>query len=308
MHPMHPELVALLTLTQGRPRFEDLSPEAARQAYAAGRDAVALPTEDVASVRDVATPSGIRIRLYRAAGTEAAAQLPCLLYLHGGGWVVGDLDSHDSLCRVLANASATCVASVDYRLAPEHPYPAAVDDAAEALRWVANQGPSLGIDPARLAVGGDSAGGNLAAVLALMARDGAAPPLSVQLLFYPVTDLAAEAPSYATTRQDLPLNAASMRWFIDLYCPPAARTDWQASPARAPALSGLPPALIITAGHDPLADEGHAYAAALEAAAVPVTTLHVSDHAHGFLNQGALFTTTHPILTYAGTVLRAHLT
>lgn len=304
MPAVHPDLQALLALIQGRPRLEQLAPDAARQAYAASRAILGMPPDDVASVQQLATAGGVPLRLYRAAGTEADATLPCLLFMHGGGWVLGDLASHDSVCRRLANVSGGCVVAVDYRLAPEHPFPAPVEDAAAALAWVAGNAAALGIDPRRIAVGGDSAGGNLAAVLALMGRDGAVPASVFQLLFYPVTDIAAEAPSYATTRPDMPLTAASMRYFIDLYCPAISRTDWRASPARAASLAGLPPALVVTCGHDPLCDEAYAYAAALEAAGARVTTLHLADHAHGFLTMGAKFAATHAVLAYAGTALR----
>ena len=176
----------------------------------------------------------LRLRLYRGLGTAAAAVLPCLLFLHGGGWVIGDLESHDGICRALANAASCCVVAVDYRLAPEHRFPAALDDAASALASVFAHAAEWRIDPARVAVGGDSAGGNLAAVLALMAPDGALPAPVFQLLAYPVTELAAESSSYARVTEGVPLTARTMRWFIEHYTPdPAQRLDG-APPRSAP--------------------------------------------------------------------------
>ncbi|GAC1345433.1 MAG: alpha/beta hydrolase [Acetobacteraceae bacterium] len=306
MPALHPDAVRLLELVRaaGRVPFHQLSPKDARLAYAAGRAVLQPPPAEVAETRDVDIPGKggtLPLRLYRGIGTAPDHPLPGLLYLHGGGWVLGSVDSHDGVCRRLANAAACRVISVDYRLAPEHPYPAAVDDAATALDWVAANAAAIGVDPARLAVGGDSAGGNLAAVLALLARDGQAPPLAAQLLLYPATDFAMDTGSYAAMTEGLPLTADTMRWFIDHYAPdPAARTEWRASPGRAASLRGTAPAFVLTAGHDPLADEGHAYAARLEADGVPVTTLHLSGHVHGFLTMGAVVAAAAEVADFAG--------
>ena len=194
MPAFHPDTQALLTLIResGRPPFEALTPTEARRAYAASRPLLQPPPVEVAEIRELAAPGkagAIPLRLYRGAGTAAAAVLPCLLYMHGGGWVFGDLDSHDGVCRRLANDAQCCVIAVDYRLAPEHPYPAAVEDCAAALAWVAGEAAALRIDPRRIALAGDSAGGNLAAVLALMGRDGSLPASMFQALLYPVLDL-----------------------------------------------------------------------------------------------------------------------
>ena len=220
-----------------RPPFETLTPAEARAVYSAGRTVLQKPPEDVAETRDFAVdgPGGpIACRLYRGAGT-AEGLLPGLLYLHGGGWVIGDLDSHDGVCRRLANAAGCWVMAVDYRLAPEHPFPAAVEDCAAALGWLAAHAAGLGIDAGRLAVGGDSAGGNLAAVLALMGRDGTLPATRFQMLLYPVTDFTMSTPSFARVTEGVPLTATTMRWFGDHYMPdPVRRTDWRASPLLAP--------------------------------------------------------------------------
>lgn len=288
--PAHPDAQALLDLIRaaGRPAFETLVPAEARRVYAAGRTVLQPDPVDVAETRALMAGT-VPLRLYRGAGTVAAEVLPCLLYLHGGGWVFGDLDTHDGVCRRLANDARCCVISVDYRLAPEHPFPAAIEDAAAALAWVARNAAELGIDAAQIAVGGDSAGGNLAAVLALMGRDGSVPRSVFQALLYPVTDLTMTSGSYARITEGVPLTATTMRWFIDHYAPdPASRLDWRASPLRAASLAGLPPALVLTCGLDPLCDEARDYADRLAADGVRVTTLHLGDHIHGMLTMGRL--------------------
>lgn len=310
MRALHPDAEQLLELVRlaGRPAFETLSPAEAREAYTASRAVLQPPPDEVAEVRDaaIAGPGGtLALRLYRGAGTSEAGALPALLYLHGGGWVIGDLDSHDGICRRLANLAACRVIAVDYRLAPEHRFPAAVDDAAAALAWVVGNAAALGVDPARIAVGGDSAGGNLAAVLAIMGRDGAAPASVFQLLLYPAVDLTMASDSYARVTEGLPLTAASMRYFIDHYVPDAGqRLDWRASPLRAERLAGAPPALVLTVGHDPLADEGRAYAERLEAEGVRVTALHMADQIHGMLTMGRVIAAGDAVLQYAATALR----
>jgi len=309
MPALHPDAEQLLELVRlaGRPAFETLSPAEARAAYDASRTVLQPPPDEVAEVRDlsIAGPGGpLALRLYRGAGTSEGA-LPALLYLHGGGWVIGDFESHDGVCRRLANLAGCRVIAVDYRLAPEHRFPAAVDDAAAALAWVAGNAAALGIDPARIAVGGDSAGGNLAAVLAIMGRDGAAPASVFQLLLYPAVDLSMASDSYARITEGLPLTAASMRYFIDHYVPDAGqRLDWRASPLRAERLAGTPAALVLTVGHDPLADEGRAYAARLEAEGVRVTSLHLTDQIHGMLTMGRVIAAGDAVLQYAVTALR----
>jgi acetyl esterase len=290
---LDPDAETLLAMIRaaGRPPFEELTPDQARQAFRAGRAAVQPPPQDVAEVRDLSCPGplgNIALRAYRPLGTAPADVLPALIYFHGGGWLLGDLDSHDSICRHYANGARCRVVSVDYRMAPEHKFPAAVDDSAAATRWIVAHAGELGIDPARVAVGGDSSGGNLSAVLALMARDGDLPPLAFQLLVYPATDLAMTTRSSQTIDKGI-LTSKTTKWFIDHYLRgPKDLTDWRASPARAADLSGVAPALVLTCSCDPLCDEGIDYARRLEREGVRVTLLHFSDELHGFVGQGKI--------------------
>jgi len=233
-------------------------------------------------------PAGpVRVRLTAPGGS---GPFPGLVYFHGGGWVVGGLGSHDHLCRAITAASGVSVVSVDYRLAPEHPFPAAVDDAEAAAVWAADHAAELGIDPARLAVGGDSAGGNLAAVVARRARDRGRPRLAFQLLIYPIADSDMDTPSYLENAEGYLLTRAAMAWYWGQYVPdPGRRRDPDASPLRAADLSGLPPALVVTAGHDPLRDEAEAYARRLTDAGVPVRLAAYPGMIHGFLRRYTQF-------------------
>jgi acetyl esterase len=275
-----------------RPPFEELTPDEARGAYTASRAVLAPEPRAVAEVRDLSCPGplgDIALRLYRPAGSEANEVLPALVYFHGGGWLLGGLDSHDTTCRHFANAAHCVVVSVDYRMAPEHKFPAAVDDSAAATRWVIANAAGLGIDPAYVAVGGDSAGGNLAAVMALMARDGTLPRLVFQLLVYPSTDLALTSVSARTITERVPLTSRTMQWFVNHYVRGRADlTDWRGSPLRAADLSGTAPALVLTCACDPLRDEGIAYARRLEHEGARVTHLHFSDQIHGFISMGRI--------------------
>ena len=302
--PLDPDTARLLALARkaAYPPFETLTPAAARDAYAASWSAMQSPGGEVASVRDaqIPGPAGpLTVRLYRGLGTDASANLPCMLFLHGGGWVIGNLESHDRMCRRLATVARICVVAVDYRLAPEHPFPAALDDAAAALRWVAKHADELKIRRNGIAVGGDSAGGNLAAALALMGRDGSLPGVALQALLYPVLDLTASSHSYQTVTSGVPLTAATMHWFIGHYTPKACdRLDWRASPLQAVSLAGAPPALVLTVAHDPLCDEGQTYARRLDADGVRVTALHLNDQTHGLLGQGRFVPAANAIADY----------
>ncbi len=251
---------------------------------------------DVALVRDLAVPStagAVPVRLYHPAPDGPATG--CAVFLHGGGYVVGDLDTHDHVARLLAAESGAAVVAVDYRLAPEHRFPAAVEDAFAATRWVADHAADLGVDPARLAVVGDSAGGGLAAVVALLARDGG-PQLAAQVLIYPVTDLSGYPvsedtpyPSRIDNGEGYFLTSEGMRWFAGQYlADPADAEDFRASPIRAADLSGAPPALVVSADFDPLRDEAEAYARALAAAGVPATTVRINGGFHGMFGLGSL--------------------
>lgn len=292
--PLDPDaqLVLEMMRTAGRPPFEALSPAEAREAYANSRKVLQPEREEVAESRDATVPGPageIPVRLYRPAGTTAGEVLPALVYFHGGGWLLGGLDSHDVACRRFANAAKCRVVSVDYRMAPEHKYPAAVEDSAAATRWVVENAGTLGIDPARVAVGGDSAGGNLAAVMALMARDGDLPTLAFQLLIYPATDMLMTSVSAQTVTGNAPLTSATMRWFIDHYLrTPQDGREWRASPLRVSDLSGTAQALVLTCAYDPLCDEGIAYARRLEREGVRVLHMHYSDQPHGFMSMGRI--------------------
>jgi acetyl esterase len=280
--PLHPDALALLELARAanRPRYETLEPEAGRAQMRAGRAALQPPMPPLSEVRNLALPSGVRLRLYR----PAEGTLPCLVFAHGGGWVIGDLDTHDHLAATLAAESGCAVLAVDYRLAPEAPFPAAVEDFAEGVRYAHAQAAALGIDPARLAVGGDSAGGNLSAVAAIMARDGALPALRHQSLLYPAVDMSQSHDSIRRFEAGLPLTRATMEYFRGHYAPdPTAWADWRCSPLRAASLAGVAPAFVLTVGHDPLVDEGREYAARLEREGVRVTYMHAADTLHGAL-------------------------
>jgi acetyl esterase len=304
---LHPDIPALMRALRaaGVPALGSVAPEVARASYTQSRQQLQPPPVQVAAVRDYLIPrpgAPLRVRLYH--GT-AAQNLPCLVFLHGGGWVLGSIESHDGLCRHLARQAACAVLSVEYRLAPEHPYPAALEDAVLALRWVAAQAEPLGIAPARLAVGGDSAGGNLAAVLALLGRDGTVPASAFQLLFYPATDLTRDYGDDAGMAADIPLTPQAMRYFIGHYVPdPAARAGWQVSPLLADSLAGTPPAFVLTCGHDPLHAEGRLYAERLERENVAVTALHLSDQVHGILNLGGAVGAAGMVLDLAAAALR----
>ncbi len=271
--------------------FHMLSAERARlESAKLHRACGAAPRQDVAvSEIRIAAADGhtIAARSYRPTSAPAGRALAGLVYFHGGGWTIGSLDSYDSFCRHLAAASACVVISVEYRLAPESPFPAALDDAWSSLCWVASEATRLGIDSRRLAVGGDSAGGNLAAVVALMARDTAGPQLCFQLLVYPATDLTSERDSLQRYGTGYFLEAATLARFHEYYVPaPHERTDWRVSPLLAADHGRLPPTLLVTAGYDPLTDDCLAYAERLRACSVAVEHLHYEDLIHGFLTLG----------------------
>lgn len=310
--PLDPGAQAVLDLIRdsGRPALHTLAPDQAREVSTTSVPVLQPDPPVVAAVEDLTCPGPagpIGLRRYRGLGTDPDAALPCLVFIHGGGWVIGSLFTYDQLCRSLANHLGACVISVDYRLAPEHRFPAAVDDCAAAWRFINTEAAALRIDATRIAVGGDSAGGNLSAVMALMGRDGAVPAPGFQLLLYPATDLAGETRSYDRCIEGYPLTTATMRWFIDHYLPQApARTDWRASPLRAASLAGTAPAFVMTCGHDPLCDEGTAYAKRLDGDGVAVTHLHVANQMHAFLTMGRLIPASDLTLRQAAAALRAH--
>lgn len=272
----------------GRPPADQLSPEDARIGYLEARGALAPEPPALTEVRDLSAAGrdgAIPLRLYR----DGAAPGPraCLVFYHGGGWVIGDLDTHDVVCRQIAQRSGAVVIAVDYRLGPEHKFPAAVDDAIDATAWIAANAASLGIDAGRLAVGGDSAGGNLAAVVAIDARDKGGPAIALQALIYPSTDMRASTESHQAFGENYLLTSAMMTYFRGHYLrSDDDKGDWRASPMRAADHRGLPPALVITGGFDPLRDEGEAYARHLAEVGVPVTLRRFPGQIHGFLTMG----------------------
>ena len=301
-----------LVIKSGRPAYHTLSPKDARQLFRDTRPASTPTPPEIGTVKNLSAngqAGPIPLRVYRPVGVADDVQLPGLVYFHGGGWVIGDLDTHDVQCRQLTAEARITVISVDYRLAPEHKFPAAVDDALVATRCVARHGPELGVDTRRLAVGGDSAGGNLAAVVALLARDSTeGPAIAFQVLVYPVTDVGTESRSYQDFADGHLLTRDSMRWFTNHYLrSPEDAEGWRASPLRARSLAGLPPALVITAGHDPLRDEGAAYAARLTEAGVRVDYVCYGGMIHGFLPMGRLIDTGNRALSHVAATLREAL-
>ncbi len=273
--------VTVLKLLKSRDSLEDLTgitPEVVRYYY----ESVSRPGPEVHSVEDKEIQEGIPIRIYRP--KESSEPLPVIVYFHGGGWVIGSLNTHDETCRSMANAIGVVVVSVDYRLAPEHPFPAAPQDCYAATCWVAENAQELGIDPSRLVVAGDSAGGNLAAVVAQIAREEKKPEIIFQALIYPAVDIDLDRwPSYEENANAPILTTTSMKWFLQHYVGTTLLTnDPLAAPIRAKDFSGLPPCYIATAEFDPLRDEGMAYANVLAEAGVTVEAKCFDGLVHGF--------------------------
>jgi acetyl esterase len=305
--PLDPQAKALLDLMPPMPDFSTIDLAVVRAAMAQGPLNAGEP-EAVAKVenRTIPGPAGpIAVRVYKPQGR---APFPGLVFFHGGGFVLCNLDTHDGLCRSLANAAGCAVVSVDYRLAPEHPYPAAPEDCYAATQWVAKNGSELGIDVTRLAIGGDSAGGNLTAVTALLARDRGGPALRFQLMIYPVTDCAFGTASHRENGEGYFLTTGMMRWFWEKYVADAKQgAEAYASPLRAANVANLPPGLCITAEYDPLRDEGEAYAARLREAGVDVRTSRYAGMFHGFLSMTAQLDKARAAVAEAGAALRAAL-
>ncbi|MDD3353612.1 alpha/beta hydrolase [Zoogloea sp.] len=295
---LDPQAKALLDMVYrvGAPRFHELDVHQARHSFEKLQFALRPEAPAVASVTDVPIPQPhvrdgvIMARLYRPIGAAPDALLPLVFYFHGGGWCIGNIPSYDVLCREVANLSGCAVLSVDYRLAPEHPFPAAVNDALRSVEWSLANGALLGIDPSRFALMGDSAGGNLSAVTALQLRNGGGPRAALQLLIYPSTDILSQRPSRRTYAQGYFLDTESLAWFFEKYLPDEQDwTDWRASPILAKRFDGLPPALIITAGCDPLSDDGRAYGECLREAGVEVEWVNYEGMVHGFVTLGKFF-------------------
>lgn len=286
----------------GAPPMSSLSPADARAAYLAMQAPALELTLAKVEDRMIDGPEGpIGIRIYTP---EGPGPFPLHVHYHGGGWVIGDLDTHDRDCRTLAREAGCIVVAVDYRLAPEHPFPAAPEDCYAATCWAADHAESLGARSGAITVGGDSAGGNLAAVVCLMAKARGGPHIALQLLIYPVTDHDFTLPSYTENGEGYLLTLETMQWFWDLYCPLEQRDDWRACPSKAASLEGLPEAVIMTAQYDPLRDEGHAYGDALKAAGVPVTVKCFDGMIHSFFSLAHLIPAAQDAVTMAVDALR----
>lgn len=280
LHPAAENVVKLLT-DSGLGYSADSTPASMRAAME--RAIVGMPVHDVHAVEDREIPgpaASIPVRVYRP---NADASLPVLVWFHGGGWVTGSLATHDNLCRLLCDEAGVIVVSIDYRLAPETKFPGAVDDCVAAWVWVNDYASELGGDRANVALGGDSAGGNLAAVVTLVAREQGLPVPALQLLVYPVTDHEFDSVSMIHNAEGYFLRTEAMRWFFDQYAnTPADFADWRMSPLRATDLTGLPAAVVITAEYDPLRDQGEAYAQRLRDAGVPTQAVRADGIFHGF--------------------------
>ncbi|MDP9046411.1 MAG: alpha/beta hydrolase [Pseudomonadota bacterium] len=307
---LHPQTRALLDLIEQRgiPPTHTLSVADARALYRDRRSFTQPAPPEVAKVQDLhaSGPNGtVPVRLVRPLGSDETTVLPVLVYFHGGGWVIGDLDTHDTLCRELANGAGCAVVSVDYRMGPEQRFPAAVEDSFAATRWVRDHAASLHLDPTRLAVGGDSAGGNLATVVAIAARDAGDLPIMFQLLIYPATDQHRTTPSHAQNGQGYLLTSDTMDYFTGHYiADPADHDDWRASPLLRKDLERLPPALVLTAGFDPLRDEGKAYAERLTAAGNAATYVCFERQVHGFVLMGKVLDEARSAVTLCAAELR----
>lgn len=309
---LDPEIQMTLGLLErrGDPTVETLSPEEGRRVTRRQAEVFAGPLTPVRDVCDLTLPGpgGALPARHYVPDEPGAGPHPLLVFLHGGGFVIGDLETHDATCRLLARHAGVHVLAVDYRLAPEHPFPAAVEDAVAAVRWALEHASELGADPSRVAAGGDSAGGNLAAVacLELAREDGPRP--AAQLLLYPTVEAGRTGGSIDSFAEGFFLTKAQMQWFTAQYVPEGTdHADPRLSPLKAPDLSGLPPALVLTAGFDPLRDEGEDYAHALRAAGVPVLLRRFPGLIHGFGNMTSVSRTSRDALVEIAGATRAVL-
>lgn len=310
---LDPQTKSLLDLIieKGVPPTHLLTPEEARVMYSERRFYSQPDAPDMALVEDMSIPgpaSPLKIRSYRPIRSKTNDILPALVYYHGGGCVIGDLDTHDVLCRELSNLANIAVLSVDYRLAPENPFPAAADDCISATQWIHQHADQLNIDKNRIAVGGDSAGGNLAAVVCIALRDANDFQPVFQLLIYPMTDARAQTPSMTSNGQGYLLTKDAVAYYHNHYIPNHVdRLDWKASPLLANDLSNLPPALIITAGYDPLRDEGLYYADKLSTAGVPTQYICFERQIHGFILMGRILDEANTAVKMCAQALKDHL-
>jgi acetyl esterase len=307
---LHPQLVALLERAAKSllPAYFDVPPAVARRLYRDTRGALTPDPPAIEYVQLMMAPGKagpVPFRTYRPKGASKDEILPALVYFHGGGWVIGDLDTHDVVCRTLCNAARCAVFSVEYRKAPEAPFPAAVDDCWSALTTIASGADILKIDSKQIAVAGDSAGGNLATVMALMARDAGGPAISFQVLIYPGVDQRMKHPSIERNAVGYLLTKKSMEYFRGHYLPDEKDwLDWRASPLLAKSLAKLPPAYVITAGFDPLVDEGKEYAERMQKEGVPVEYKNHPDMVHGFITMGRVADTANSALADCARALK----
>ena len=278
--PLNPVVDAMLQqmAEAGGPALHEMTPVEGRAMYRMMNEGASK--EDLASVSDESA-NGVPVRVYRP---TPDTKLPCLVYYHGGGWVIGDLETHDSPCRLLAKQTGCVVVAVDYRLAPEHPFPAPLDDCFTATQWVVDNATALNIHAEKIAVGGDSAGGNLAACVCIKAREQNGPSIVHQVLVYPVTDAAMDTESYIENADGYMLTRDSMAWFWDHYIGTANKDSYLISPLKAQDLSNLPSATVLTAEFDPLRDEGESYGARLQAAGVATQVKRYDGLVHGFIS------------------------
>ena len=304
---LDPQLKAYLDAleAQGAPPLNSVPVDVARKMYEKGAEQTRGEPPELLAVEELVIPgpeTELKAWLYRPSEQQ---DLPLLVYFHGGGFTIGSLQSHDAVCRYLSKETECLVLSVDYRLAPEHKYPAAVEDAWAATCWAVNNAKKLGGDPDRVAVGGDSAGGNLAAIVCLMAREAGDPQLACQLLIYPGIDMSCSLPSHDTFADGYRLTRDLITWFYQAYFTKDDDvTDWRASPINAHSLAGLPPAFILSAGFDPLQDENKSYAYKLEAAGVAVVHSHYPDMIHGFVTMPGILSQAREALRECAAELR----
>lgn len=310
--PLDPLLKTFLDqmAAQPAPKLWEVPPDVARAMFIAMMQIIGPKDVPIGKVENLTMPGpggDLRLRNYTpvAAGGES---LPTLIFFHGGGFVIGDLETHDGICRILANEAGARVIAVDYRCAPEHKYPAAVEDALAALNWIENNAAQLGVDANRLAVGGDSAGGALSAIAAQVAKETGKPKLLFQLLMFPVTQIGNETVSLREFAEGYFLERATLDWFYESYLPPDAdKSDPRISPLNAKDLSGVPPAYVMLGGHDPLHDEGLQYAEKLRAAGVSVTVADYPDMVHTFIYFEGMLPQAHEALVAAANALKAAL-
>lgn len=311
--PLTPQARSLLDMVYrvGAPRFHELSVAQARHSFQKLHYAFRNDIPPVASVTEVpmarADGSALLARYYRPLQHGPQEVLPLLVYFHGGGWCVGDIESYDVLCRELANLAGCAVLSVDYRLAPEHPFPAAVVDARFAVEWAADNADLLTIDPARIALGGDSAGGNLSIVTALALRDAGGLQPRCLALVYPSTEIVSQRPSRERYADGYFLDRESLVWFFERYLPDGQSEDWRASPMRAASLAGLPPMLLVSAEFDPLVDDCAAFAARVRAEGGEIREVCMAGMVHGFVTLGKYFPEANETVRLLADTLRQRL-